>query len=482
MKKIGSYVLLGDIASGGMASVHLGRMSGAAGFTRTVAIKRLHPQYARDPEFVSMFLDEARLAARVRHPNVVPTLDVVAADGELFLVMEYVEGESLSRLLHRFAAQNERLPLPIVASVLAGTLHGLHAAHEAKGDYGESLDIVHRDVSPQNMMVGADGMVRVLDFGIAKAAGRFHTTREGTVKGKLPYMAPEHIRGQAVSRRTDISAAGVVLWECLVGERLFHGDEAHILERVLLGTIPAPSSKIPGIPPALDTVVARATARTPSERYETAADMAQAIERAVRPALASEIAQWLDWVAGHSLKVRAARAAEQLQSDSDADLKAPPVLSPLVDPVNESTTMLRTPTGWARFRGRSRLVPAAVLVALLGAGATVLAMRSAASPSAAAPAPSSDDTSRSATLAPASAVAPPPASAAPEEPRPVASSKASPVASPAASSPPVASARPTPSPTPTPKPRPQVKRVDCTIPFTVNAQGERTYRRECLGR
>src|ERR1700722_10238472 len=169
---IGRYVIYGKIAQGGMASVHLGCLQGAAGFSRTVAVKRLHSHLAEEPEFLSTMLDEARLAARIHHPNVVPTLDVVADDGELLVVMEYVRGESLSRLLRGASATDRPVPWPIVSAIVVGALHGLHAAHEATSEDGAPLGIVHRDVSPQNILVGVDGQSRVIDFGIAKAAGR----------------------------------------------------------------------------------------------------------------------------------------------------------------------------------------------------------------------------------------------------------------------------------------------------------------------
>src|SRR5688572_13695305 len=162
-----------------MATVHFGRLVGPVGFSRTVAIKRLHERLARDPDFVAMFLDEARLAARIRHPNVVPTFDVVAMEQELFLVMEYVQGDSLSRLMKVVRARNESVDPAFAVTIMTGVLHGLHAAHEATNERGEPLGIVHRDVSPQNVLVGVDGVPRVLDFGVAKAAGRAQTTKDG---------------------------------------------------------------------------------------------------------------------------------------------------------------------------------------------------------------------------------------------------------------------------------------------------------------
>jgi serine/threonine protein kinase len=152
---IGRYALYGKIAAGGMATVHIGRLLGPAGFSRTVAIKRMHPELAEDPEFVEMFLDEARVAARIRHPNVVPTLDIGSEGGELFLVLEYVAGETLARLLRQAAALGEPVPVAVVGAIVSGVLHGLHAAHEAKDERGESLELVHRDVSPQNVLVGS---------------------------------------------------------------------------------------------------------------------------------------------------------------------------------------------------------------------------------------------------------------------------------------------------------------------------------------
>jgi serine/threonine-protein kinase len=241
-RTVGRYLLGEQIAFGGMASVHLGRLEGGAGFSRLVAVKRLHPQYASTPDVEAMLLDEARLAARTRHPNVVPILDVVSHEGELVLVMEYVHGEALSKLLRAARARGAHVPAPVASAIVSGLLHGLHAAHEARDERGRPLDIVHRDVSPQNVLVGADGLARVADFGIAKAAGRLQSTRDGQLEGKLGYMAPEQFLTSEIDRRVDIWAAGVVLWECVAGERLHDGDQPGLVMNAILQGSAAPCS------------------------------------------------------------------------------------------------------------------------------------------------------------------------------------------------------------------------------------------------
>ena len=226
---VGRYTLHQPLAAGGMATVYLGRLSAERGFSRTVAIKRLHPQFASDREFVAGFMDEARLAGRIRHPNVVGVIDVVSTGDEVLLVMEYIHGESLSRVLRKLHERGELVPPPIAAAIVCNLLDGLHAAHEARDESGAPLGIVHRDVSPQNVLLGTDGVAHVLDFGIAKAKGRQQEqTREGQLKGKLAYMAPEQL-DQQTSRLTDVYAASVVFWETLTCTRLMHGEtEAQI--------------------------------------------------------------------------------------------------------------------------------------------------------------------------------------------------------------------------------------------------------------
>ena len=309
-RRIGRYLLYGPIASGGMASVHLGRLLGEAGFSRTVAIKRILPQFADAPELAASLLDEARIVSRIQHPNVVPTIDLITDDDEAFLVMEYVRGESLARLLRGARSRGEKVPSGIVASIVCGFLHGLHAAHEALGESGEPLGIVHRDISPENVLVGVDGVPRLLDFGIAKARGRLSTTRGGQLKGKLAYMAPEQILCAEVSRRTDVYAAGIVLWEALTGQRLFDGpNEAVIIASALERPFTPPSVIAPEVPAALDAVVERALERNEAGRYPSARELAIAVEHAAPLASPRAVGEWVERLAGDVLAKRAERVS-----------------------------------------------------------------------------------------------------------------------------------------------------------------------------
>jgi serine/threonine protein kinase len=316
---VGRYALHGELASGGMATVHLGTLLGPVGFSPPVAIKQLHPQLAKDPAVRAMFVDEARLASRIRHPNVVPTLDVVADGEEMLLVMEYVHGESLQQLLRAARRRDERVPLRITLAVMAAVLHGLHAAHEATTETGRPLEIVHRDVSPQNVLVGVDGVARVLDFGIARATVRLENTREGIVKGKLAYMAPEQLGGTVVDRRADVYAAGVLLWEMTTGHRLFvREDGGHVMvEKLLRGAIEAPSVHAPGTPRLLDAIVLHALARDREQRFATAREMALALERIGPLAPASEIGLWVESLAAEALGERDVRLRQvEMRSSS----------------------------------------------------------------------------------------------------------------------------------------------------------------------
>jgi serine/threonine-protein kinase len=309
-RRIGRYTICEPIAAGGMAKVCFGRLTGPAGFSRVVAVKSLHAELAVAPEVVAMLLDEARLVARIRHPNVVATLDVLSEDGDIFVVMEYVHGETLSSLVRAARRRDERVPVRIATAIMAGVLDGLHAAHELRAADGDSLGIVHRDVSPQNVLVGTDGLARVLDFGIAKARGRLQTTREGQVKGKLPYMAPEQVRGEAIDRRCDIFAAGAVLWEALTGERLFQAeDEGALLMQVLTADVPPPSRLRADVPPALDAIVARALASDAARRHPNTCALAIELEEQVGIATPREVGAWVERLCGATLAARADRVS-----------------------------------------------------------------------------------------------------------------------------------------------------------------------------
>lgn len=314
------YAVYDEFAAGGMATVHFARLLGAQGFRRTVAAKRLLPHLIRDHDFSMMLVDEARLAARVRHPNVVSTLDVVQANGELLLVMDYIHGESLAKLAQASARLGERVPLPIAIAIVIDALHGLHAAHEATNERGEALGLVHRDMSPQNVLVGLDGITRIADFGVAKAAGRANTTREGVVKGKLAYMAPEQLNAGSVSRATDVFAVSVVLWELFAGERLFAGlTPAETMFKVMSAPIPPVRARSSQLSHELEAIVMRGLSRDVRARFATAREMALALEAngpSVRP---SEIAAWVERIAGAALSQRASvlRAIEH-----EGDLQA----------------------------------------------------------------------------------------------------------------------------------------------------------------
>lgn len=301
-RRVGRLTLGGTIARGGMASVHVGRLDGTAGFARRVAIKRLHD--ANDPQLVAMLLDEARMSACIHHPNVVSTLDAIVEDDEVFVVLEYVHGESLARLFAKTSARGERVPLPIAAAVVVGALHGLHAAHEAKGDDNQPLEIIHRDVSPQNILVDTNGNARLLDFGVAKARGRQQVSEQGTLKGKVAYMAPEQVHGH-VSRASDVFSMGVVFWEALAGERLFQGkSDGEVLAAVMLAKVPPLRSRAEAVSEALEAVVRRSLRRRPEDRFPTARAFADAIEANVAIASTAEVAAWLDREAGDVLAKR----------------------------------------------------------------------------------------------------------------------------------------------------------------------------------
>ena len=484
---IGRYALHGVIAKGGMASVHLGRALGLAGFARTVAVKRLHPNYARDPEFVSMLIDEARLAARIRHPNVVATLDVVALEGELLLVMEYVHGESLSRLYTAARRRGERVPEHVLMTIMAGVLYGLHAAHEAKNDRGEHFDLVHRDVSPQNIQVGVDGVARVLDFGIAKAAGRLQDTREDQLKGRLRYMAPEQLLPDGrVDRRADIYAASAVLWQCLTGKALFKAENDFQMAHLIMdGATTKPSSIQPRIRPELDDLVMCGLAREPADRFPTAYDMAVAIEQVGPLATPREVGQWVEEVAAEALADRSAcvesvegrgasvpppppisvSVAGDVRRESFDSASSVPSMSPSPTTRDASAPAPTLPHGRTGKRSRAAgfVLGSAALAAIVVLGASwVLA------PSPLRALPFLGGWSSGAMLQMIAERPAPPATTAPEPPAPIASATTTtaPPPTPAATKPRRVAGKP-------PKP-------NCNPPYSFDANGVKHLKRECL--
>lgn len=382
------YTLFDPIASGGMGTVYYGRANSASGLSRVVAVKRMHGELARDPVCLEMFRDELRLATRVRHPNVVATLDVLEQEGDLLMVMEFVQGESLQELIARCQQRGQPVPPAIAVSIACGILQGLEAVHEAKSEAGEPLGIVHRDVSPENILVGRDGNARLLDFGIARGAGRKHVTRVGEIKGKPSYLAPEQILdgGRAADRRADVYGVAVVLWEALTGRRLFEGESATVaLSKVLTDPVAAPSSLVTSLPQGLDEVVLRGLSRNPDERYATALEMARALRSTCGAFLPFEVTEWLEQVTPESLARQAERVAELERSPLPA-APEPRVVQPLrladaedTAPESTRTNMSLTPRRtrvrpnalersgfWRRARSQARRLGMTALVAALG--------------------------------------------------------------------------------------------------------------------
>ena len=332
MRSVGRYIVYGEIASGGMASIHLGCLPGPFSFNRTVAVKELHRHLVAEPSARAMFVEEARLASSIRHPNVVSVLDVVHEGDDVFLVLEYVHGESLSRALTGSIARNEQIPSEVVAAIVIDSLRGLHAAHELRDASGELLNLVHRDVSPQNILIGVDGSARLVDFGIAKARDRIFFTQGAELRGKLPYMAPEQLRDEPVDRRADIWAAGVVLWEALTGRRLFAADNpGATIQKILAPSPPPPPSSVRPELARFDALLRRTFMLDPEARTPTAQALADELETACPPAPATAVSRWLERVASDALARRQALEREM----QIAIRRAGPVNVPAAAPVAE---------------------------------------------------------------------------------------------------------------------------------------------------
>jgi serine/threonine protein kinase len=339
----GRYLVFAPFAHGGMASVHLGRLMGDSGFSRLVAIKQPHAKSQLEDAYDRMLLDEARLTSRIRHPNVVETIDVVREGGRLLLVMEYVHGVSLANLIVAARESDREIPVEILVAIFSDFLRGLHAAHEAKAEDGTPLGVVHRDVSPQNILVGADGVSRVLDFGVAKAIRKDHLTTTGELKGKVAYMSPEQVHGHGVTRQSDLFVTGIVLWEAITRQRLFASEDVSaVLNNVLTMTPPPLYDLVPGVPPALESLVERALMKQPRDRFSSAEEMAIALTDVCPPATAEDVARFIDYVSGDELEARTerVRAVESYRVE-DEPSPPPPPKSP-----SPTSTRTKTKRAW----------------------------------------------------------------------------------------------------------------------------------------
>ena len=350
-ERVGSYEILLPIASGGMATVYLARARGAGGFERDVALKLTHAHLRKNDEFARHLIDEAKLASGIRHPNVVPVLDVGDDPLGIFLVMEYVEGDTLANLERLSLKRGGRLPVPIGMRVLVDALAGLHAAHELRDPSGQSAHLVHRDFSPQNILARSDGITQLTDFGVAKAATRLSQTATGIVKGKIAYMAPEHARGRTLDRRADVFSAGVIAWEILAGRRLHDNDNdlAAIL-RVASEQPPPLGAVASDVPPQLEQIVSYALAMHREERCPSAAELGRRLEIACmesgRLATTDEVSAFVREVVGLKLAERRERVREvvalrsrmgEIAASETTAVVTPSFESPLLEDPTQST-------------------------------------------------------------------------------------------------------------------------------------------------
>jgi serine/threonine-protein kinase len=301
--RFGRYEVLFRIAAGGMAEVYAARMVGEGGFEKPVALKRMLPTLAEDERFVEMFLDEGKLAAHISSPHVVQTLDLGRAeDDSLYLVMELVVGVSLAALVRAVLRSKSQLSPAVAVEILSQAAAGLHDAHEARTMYGQPLEIVHRDISPQNILVDVAGRVRITDFGVARALERATHTQSGEVKGKIGYFAPEQVRGKNVDRRTDIFAMGICAWETIAGKRLFQGDNpAQTLDMVMSMPVPRLDALRPDVPSEVADAIAKALERDQAARFQTSGEFAETLRYAMRPAGAKGVAELVRSHGGESL-------------------------------------------------------------------------------------------------------------------------------------------------------------------------------------
>jgi serine/threonine protein kinase len=321
--RFGKYLLLDRLAVGGMAEIFLARQEGLQGFEKTLVIKRIRPHLSKQKSFVAMFLDEARLAAQLNHPNIVQIHELGQVGSSYFIAMEYVFGRDMARIIPKAERMGIAFPMVYALKIASSVCEGLNHAHQRTDAWGNPLHIVHRDVTPENIFVSFDGTVKILDFGIAKARGQTGETTAGEIKGKLSYMSPEQALGNPLDCRSDIFSLGVVLYEWLTGFRLFTGDsEVAVLRSISEGKIYGPSYFKPDIPPEVEAVVMRALEKDREKRYPSAWDMQRDLDQLIgesefRPS-SMHLANFLKQLFSDELeaeRLRLTRASETLDSD-----------------------------------------------------------------------------------------------------------------------------------------------------------------------
>jgi len=282
-RRLGVYELVAPLATGGMAELFIAKTTGVSGFEKQVALKVIHPNYSSDPDFVRMLVDEAKLAVQLQHANIVQTYDLGQVDGQYYIAMELIDAVDLYKVLKTSSERGLDFPIDVASHITSEVATGLDYAHRKNDPHGRPLMIVHRDVSPQNVLVSLEGEVKIVDFGIAKAALRGQQTQAGVIKGKYFYMSPEQAWGEKIDARTDVFSTGILLHEMLVGEMLYlEEDIDRLLKLVRAADIQAPSRKRPDVPPELDAIVMKALAKRPEDRYQTGADLSTALTRFLR--------------------------------------------------------------------------------------------------------------------------------------------------------------------------------------------------------
>ena len=378
-EQFGRYELLKRLAGGGMGEVYLARQRGPAGFQKLLVIKMLLPHLCEDEEFLAMFKDEARLCAHLVHPNICQVFEFDRAADTWYIAMEYLRGEDLRKLWRACAQQERPLPVPLVCRIVADAAAGLAFAHALRDPAGRPYGIVHRDISPQNILVTLDGGVKIIDFGIAKAAGRAQHTRTGALKGKCGYMSPEQADGASIDGRADIFALGVVFHELLTGRRLFKDeDDVRTLARVRECRVPRPSELVPELPPGLDLIVLTALAKDPDGRYATAQEMRLAIEdwliEGRRSASSAHLAEFLKVVYADRLEREAGEATAELSTPAATRTPGGSLRS------GAGQSAVRTETGARRSTARRATVAATAAAALAAVSLVAFLSRRAPAP------------------------------------------------------------------------------------------------------